>query len=320
MQNKILVLIDYSYFQYYTIFSAVNRFMKVAKLEAKSLIKPPEETDQSNLPNLLVSDAFKKELKKAFISKCELIDYIIGKNFLDEIHDADDVEVIAVQDDYLSKSFRKKIFPEYKSQRKLIKKSYNISAIQEYVQNIIIPDLKKSGKLNYKLLKVDNAEGDDVIACILKNFNDFKLRVLIASDHDFLQLTNVRQFDLTGKEIKSVIKIKNEEIEVDSKISLLMKIICGDKSDNIPAVAERIGKVKAYKLANSTEDLKKLLVENQDAAKQFLLNKKIIDFNEIPKELTEKILEKTNQVFAEFNATNIEQQFEDMLEANLMAL
>ena len=318
---KILVLIDYSYFQYYTIFSAFNKWSKNSKSEAEIMVKSADETDQSNLPDLLVSDSFKRELKRAFIKRCEMVNVILSRNFENDLDIADDIEIIAVQDDSLNRSFRKELFPEYKAQRALTKKAYDVKAIKKYIENILLPDLEKSGNFNYKILKVTGAEGDDVIATVLKHCaKDYYLKILIASDHDFLQLPDVKQFDLMGREVKAVLKTKKEEIELDSKMVLLTKIIQGDLADNIPAIAEKIGKVKAYKLANNAEQLRTLLIENQDAAKQFALNKKIIDFNEIPESLTQEIITKAKSVFAAPGKHVSEEDARDVFESTLMAL
>ena len=57
-KNKILVVIDGTYWLYKTSFSAVNTFLKRYFLEATLMIRSPEETDQNNLPDLLTSDNF----------------------------------------------------------------------------------------------------------------------------------------------------------------------------------------------------------------------------------------------------------------------
>ena len=90
---KILVLIDYSYFQYYVIFSAFNKWMKNNKAEAETMIKPANETDQFNLPNLLISDSFKRELKLTFIKSCEALNYILRSNFENDMDIADDIDI-----------------------------------------------------------------------------------------------------------------------------------------------------------------------------------------------------------------------------------
>jgi len=62
------------------------------------------------------------------------------------------------------------------------------------------------------------------------NFKDmYKTVLLISSDHDYLQLDGVHQFDMSGKEIKRT--LGNEDVTADE--FLLGKILMGDKSDNI---------------------------------------------------------------------------------------
>lgn len=81
---------------------------------------------------------------------------------------------------------------------------------------------------------------------------------------------------------------------VNAKEFLLGKILMGDKSDNICQVFKKCGPKTALKLVKDPETLKKMLQENQDSAKQFATNKKIISFDEIPKELSDRIVEKLN--------------------------
>lgn len=287
--NRILVMIDGSYFMYYTIFGAVNTYSKMCKLESSILIKSPEETDQSNLPNLLVSSEFVKYLKQSVINRCEVIDWILKENFQDQLDVADGIDILFAMDDYASRSFRKSIFPEYKAQRKLTKKSYDISKIKEYIVDVLFTELDISNKYHYKKIFIDGAEGDDIIACTLKSNNNYMLRVLFASDRDFQQLEGIHQYDLRGTEVKTKITINKQEVILTPKEALMIKILTGDVSDNIPSIANRIGNISAYKLIHNKESLKNMLMENQDVAKQFMINKKIIDFNQIPDELCNKI-------------------------------
>lgn len=73
-KSKALVIVDASYFMYYLVYGAVTEFKKKASIEASCLIKSAEETDQKNLPDLLVSDTFKRILKKFVMKRCETID------------------------------------------------------------------------------------------------------------------------------------------------------------------------------------------------------------------------------------------------------
>jgi hypothetical protein len=77
----------------------------------------------------------------------------------------------------------------------------------------------------------------------------------------------------------------------DPKRSLQMKIIGGDRGDNVPGIHVRCSTGTAEKYLND----KSLLMEklkDKEIEKQFRLNKVLVDFNEIPKDLQEKIMEK----------------------------
>ena len=297
--NKILVVIDGSYFTYYSIFSAVNKYSKQHAIEWKSMIKPPEETDQENLPNLLTSQTFVNYLKKAVMQRCEVVDWLLKKHHQEDLDLADKIDIVFAADDYLGHSFRKIKHPEYKAQRKLVKKSYDVGKILDYVLNNLFDELDLDGNFGYNIVRVKGAEGDDVIASTIKNFNDYNLKIIIAADKDFLQLDNVKQYNLMGDEVvRRLHNKKYEGVEIDPKTFLLMKILMGDGADNIPAVAKGIGEVKAWKLANDKETLKSLLKESQAVAEQFSQNRFLIDFNRIPKELENAVVDKVTEALA----------------------
>lgn len=291
MNNKILVVVDQSYFEYYVLFGAVNKFMKRKPDEAKMLIKAPEDTDQSNLPDLLVSSTFRKILKEMTMKRCEVLDWVLKQNFQDEFDMADQIDIVFAQDDRVSKSFRKDIYPEYKLQRAFTPKSFKTQPIKEYINNVIFKDLDVEEKYGYRFVKVDGAEGDDVIATIMKSLDGYMLKILFASDKDFLQIDSIKQFDLSGKE---VLRKWGDEV-LSAHDFLMMKILLGDVSDNIPKVFDKVGPKKALKLIHDNAALKAKLKENQASAKQFKMNKQLICFSEIPKELNDRILEKVNE-------------------------
>ena len=291
IKNKILVVCDQSYFEYYVLFGAVNKFMKRKPDEAKMLIKAPEDTDQSNLPDLLVSSTFRKILKEMTMKRCEVLDWVLKQNFQDEFDMADQIDIVFAQDDRVSKSFRKDIYPEYKLQRAFAPKSFKTQPIKEYINNVIFKDLDVEEKYGYRFVKVDGAEGDDVIATIMKSLDGYMLKILFASDKDFLQIDSIKQFDLSGKE---VLRKCGDEV-LSAHDFLMMKILLGDVSDNIPKVFDKVGPKKALKLIHDNAALKAKLKENQASAKQFKMNKQLICFTEIPKELNDRILEKVNE-------------------------
>lgn len=97
-------------------------------------------------------------------------------------------------------------------------------------------------------------------------------------------------FDLFGKEARRDL---GGEI-VSAHDYLVGKILMGDHSDNIQQVLARCGPKTALKWTKDKDALKKILKEDQTLASRYLLNKKMIDFNAIPKDLSNRILESVN--------------------------
>lgn len=287
-KDRTLCVIDGTYMMYYTIFATQRKFEGLYPDEARILFPDPETVDQENLPVPTVSPQYLRILKETFVDKCNGIEFILRKNFQDTL-DETDVDFIFALDSGLKHSFRKEKFPEYKAQRKLIKRSYNVYKVKDYIETVLFPDIDVHGIYGYNLVRVDGAEADDVIACTLMEFKDYKLRILIASDHDFCQLDGVRQFDLSGKEIVTTITKGKTKITLTPKEAKLVKIISGDSSDNIPSIAKGIGPVRAYNLIQDKDGFKKFLVEHQDAAKQYIINRTLVDFNMIPEELRKDV-------------------------------
>lgn len=290
--NKILVCIDGSYWLYFTVFGAVAEFQRSEPSLASIWIKPVEECDQSNLPNLLNCEEFKVILKKMTMKRLETVEWIVKSNFQDEVDMSSGIDFLFAMDDRVSYSFRKKLYPEYKAQRALVKKSFQVQVLKDYIVNVLFKDLNVEDDYNYKLVKVEGAEGDDVIATAYKSLKTKYLDVvLIASDHDYLQLDGLRVFNLFGQEAKREIA----EEEVTASDYLLGKILMGDKSDNIKQVFSRCGPKTALKLLRDKDSLKTMLKESQDASSRYLLNKKIISFSSIPEDLENAISEKLNR-------------------------
>lgn len=291
--NRFLQLVDNSYFQYFCIFGAVSDFQKRYPDEASLWIKPVDECDQENLPNILNSDTFKRILKQYVMKRLETIENIAKQNFQDQIDSVEQIDIVFACDDKLKKNFRLDIYPQYKANRLIIKRQYKLSPIKEYMYNILYKELGLEDTLGYKFITVEGAEGDDIIATALLKLKDNYLdTMLIASDHDFLQINGVREFDLFGKESKC--ELGGEAVTADDY--LLGKILMGDRSDNIKQVFAKCGPKTALKYVKNKDTLNTLLAENQEYADRFLLNKKIISFSEIPTELSDKIERTLNEV------------------------
>ena len=287
-----MICIDGSYFIYTVLFGSARDFIENYQDEAKLWIKPVEECDQDNLPNLINCDLYKKLLKKFVMKRFESIDNIAKENFQNEIDNADVVDIVFAMDDKLTNSFRKDMYPEYKAQRQLVKRQYQLQPIKDYIVNVLFKELDISEQYGYKVIRVEGAEGDDVIATTLMKLRDDYLgMMLIASDRDFLQIDGLREFDLFGKEAQRDL---GGEI-VSAKDYLLGKILMGDRSDNIKQVFTRCGPKTALRWTKDKESLKKVLKEDQSLAARYLLNKKMISFEHIPQELSDKIMKAVNE-------------------------
>lgn len=167
-------------------------------------------------------------------------------------------------------------------------------------------------KLNYKRLKIDGLEADDIIA--LNVLNDKKNEhIVISNDQDFYQLMKNSNCKIFNPSKKELLNYSEEE----ANIQLNLKIMVGDNSDNIPKIAPELnadgrslkiqfGEKTVYKVLKETncdidktidifvekiykKQLKKNIVYSIEEIsnkfhKRYKENQKIIDFNFLPKE------------------------------------
>ena len=64
----------------------------------------------------------------------------------------------------------------------------------------------------------------------------------------------------------------------------------GDISDNIPSIFPKCGPKTAKKCIDNPDFLKSKL-KNEEYAKQYELNKQLVNFNNIPKNLEDELIE-----------------------------
>jgi 5'-3' exonuclease len=78
-------------------------------------------------------------------------------------------------------------------------------------------------------------------------------------------------------------KITDQKSSTGSaKCDLFCKIVMGDISDNIPSVFPKCGPKTALKYYQDPESFQKRLESDDAFIAQYNINKKIVDFNEIP--------------------------------------
>jgi 5'-3' exonuclease len=296
--TKILVAVDASNFSYACAHAATKRWEKNYSDEAITVLQSPHTTDQSNLPDLLNFNTYRSVLNKVVQEKLEMVNTIVKSNHPEEVHAATGIDVFFAMDDKISNNFRRTLYPEYKLQRKSQKLRYNTSTILNYILNVIFKELNVEGALGYKLVKVDGCECDDIIATLMTHYTDYMCRIIISSDRDFLQLTNVYQYNVWGERVARIIANASDD-ELTPGDFILWKIIRGDISDNIKSVFPKYGDKKSLNLVNNRDELKRMLNESNDATERFKLNMSLIDFRRIPEDITNKTLSVINEKFKE---------------------
>jgi len=201
---------------------------------------------------------------------------------------------------YDSKHYwRKDFFPFYKQNRKKDreKSGHNWHGIFE-VLNKIRDEIKQY--FPFKVIEVLGAEADDIISTLCKN-KDTKKILILSGDKDFIQLQKypgVKQYNPTTKQY---ITISNPYLFVKEHV------LRGDKSDGIPnflsndqvfVSGERQKPISQKRLSRWIEEEPHKFCTTPELLKNFNRNRTLIDFDYVPKELEQKILQ-------EFNSLNI---------------
>jgi len=209
------------------------------------------------------NEEFVKKFKKVFVEKIQLLPHLLSIT---------EPVIIIGKDCPRSDIWRNEHLNSYKGNRAK--------------NNVIKPFFKMAygglfQEVSDKILYHKKLEADDCIGIATKHYlkNPNNKITIITSDTDYLQLMGDR-VEIYNAKLKPVRTVKNSTMNAD--MDLFVKIIMGDKSDNIPPVfPQKRGKAKAKKYYNEPEFFKEeLKIYNvEDAYKR---NKLLIDFSEIP--------------------------------------
>lgn len=142
----------------------------------------------------------------------------------------DDEDMILCLD---SSSWRKDFYPLYKSQRSGARDETTINWSEFYkIVNETVETIKEY--FPFKVVKVDKAEGDDVMAVIAKHYHTSERVLLITEDKDFKQLLEYPNVQLYRPILKQYIRLTPEEL-IEWRVE---HILLGDKSDGIPTIKD----------------------------------------------------------------------------------
>jgi 5'-3' exonuclease len=250
------IFIDGSYFVFYRIY-AILAWYKLAKKEG--------------IENPIENAEFVEKFKKTFIEKLEEIPKKLK---------IENPIIIVAKDCPRETIWRMKHMPSYKGNR-----VYN-GDIGSFFELTYKEDLFIKGGVQ-KIIKYPTLEADDCIAIMARSLKNANITI-ITSDMDYLQLAsdNVEIYDLKYRKLTE----KKSSYNCPKK-DLFVKILTGDKSDNIEGAFKKCGPVTACKYYDNPTLFHKKL-ENKECLERYLLNKKMIDFDEIPKELVALFVDK----------------------------
>ena len=160
-------------------------------------------------------------------------DYLRTVQSLANSYKADNILITA---DWGSSSYRTKILPEYKGNRK---EKYDKQTEQEAEEfRIFMEDYEKTLKLleiHYPVFRYKNVEADDIAAQLVAELKDSSNIWLISSDRDWDLLIddNVNRFSyVTRKEVTKATWSDHYDVSIDDYISY--KCLTGDAGDNVP--------------------------------------------------------------------------------------
>jgi len=257
MENMEYVLVDASYVIFFKIYSVITWFK----------ISGTEFNDE------IFIEKFHNGIEKKLVQLKKQFKFEYNKCFF-------------VKDTPRSTIWRNKIFTGYKENRVTQHKELVDKAFIYFWKNVL-PNLEH--KYGIQSISIDGAEADDIIASIKTYLREQKPSsniLIITNDHDFVQLYDSKT---------SIYNMKNTDIT--SKYDELIlnnfakyKVIKGDVSDNIPSIGKGIGPKRIRDLLidnNLIEYFKK----NPQSKIQYELNDKLINFNNIPIDLVNSIID-----------------------------
>lgn len=260
--TKPVMLIDTSYFIFYRYFAVYNWY----KLAQKTVL---------DVPGILSNRSFMEKFDKLFEDNMERLRKHNG---------IESSNVVFVKDCMREHIWRYQFFANYKKSREERLSTFN-GEIFKYCYSTLLPKLE--AKYRVQSCEHPCSEADDIIAVFTRFIHvshpDTKI-VIVTNDNDYLQLIN-----------DSTVLVNMKNVDLKSRLSstpekyLQVKIILGDKSDNIPSIFPKCGEKKAQQLADSCEMLEEKLSKCQETKERFDLNTLLIDTTKIPDNIQEEI-------------------------------
>ena len=191
--------------------------------------------------------------------------------------------------------WRKQVYPYYKANRKKEREASELdwNTLFESLNNIR-QELKDY--FPYKVIQVDHAEADDIIAVLVKEYHSQGKLLILSGDKDFGQLQKYPNVTQYSPVLKKYISCTNPDL------FLKEHILKGDSSDGIPNFLSE-DNVFVMGIRQSPVTSKRLagwiLQEpeqfcNEAMLRNYKRNQKLIDLEFVPDEIKTQTLEQYN--------------------------
>ena len=201
-----------------------------------------------------------------------------------------------------TKNWRKDVFPHYKASRKTTRDKSDFDW-SELFRNLHKIRTEISESFPYKVLYIDKAEADDIIATLVINrepnyqgyglFSEVEPVLILSSDKDFIQLQkfeNVKQFSPLKKDFLTI---------NNPNVFLQEHILKGDTSDGVPNflscddvfVTDKRQKPLSKKKMSVWSELEPDLFCEGEQLRNYRRNEMLIDLTKIPDWLQTNIMD-----------------------------
>jgi len=220
--------------------------------------------------------------------------------------------------------WRRDLFPYYKAHRKKDREKSGLDwhTIFE-VLNGIRDDLKEN--FPYKVLQVDRAEADDIIASICHRFGQLGVKnesaesiLILSSDKDFVQLQKYANVEQYSPMQKKFVTVANPARYIHEHI------LKGDRGDGVPNfispddvfVVGKRQKPLASKKIDAWNGMEPEDFCNEEMLRGYRRNQQLVDLDFVPEDIQEQVLEK----FDDYKLIGRDKMFNYFIEKRLKNL
>jgi len=196
-------------------------------------------------------------------------------------------------------SWRKKVYPYYKANRKKNRKQSEIDWTSLFNTLDLLRDELRDN-FPYRVIMVNECEADDVIGTLVNTFKSQEQILIVSGDKDFRQLQdtpNVKQYDPVRKKWIT---------EKNAQLYLKEHIMRGDPGDGVPnflsdddcfVISKKRQKPLSSKKVNMWIGLphKVFCNENEQMLRGWMRNDQMVNLEHTPVELQEEILKQYHE-------------------------